>query len=52
MSSRSQLSTRKMKPHVPEKVKDPIKPKAPPGGNQTPGAKGTYKVPPKPKKKK
>jgi hypothetical protein len=39
-----------MKPHVPAKVKDPIKEKmkgVPPGGSQTPGAKGTYPMPKK-----
>lgn len=38
--------------YTPEKVKDPIAEKvvAPPGGDQTPGAKGTYPVP-KAKKK-
>lgn len=40
----------KMKPHVPPRVEDPIKPKGPPGGNQTPGAKGTYPMPKKKKK--
>lgn len=37
------LSTKvKMTPHRPAKVKNPIK-TAPPGGRQTPGAKGTHK---------
>lgn len=37
----------KMKPHVPPRVKDPIAEKVtgPPGGDQTPGAKGTYPMP-------
>lgn len=41
----------KLKPHVPPKVEDPIK-TAPPGGDQTPGAKGTYPMPKKRKAKK
>jgi len=51
MASRANKQKREMKPHVPGKVKDPIK-TAPPGGRHTPGAKGTYKVPPKKKPKK
>lgn len=43
MSSRSQKSAQ-MKPHVPQKIKDPI-PKGDPGGPYTPGAKGTYPMP-------
>lgn len=41
----------KMKPHVPERRKSPILEKAgSPGGSQTPGEKGTYPMPKKPKK--
>lgn len=39
-----------LKPHVPPKVEDPIKPKGPPGGPHTPGAKGTYPMPGEKKK--
>lgn len=39
----------KMKPHVPPRVKDPIKEKmkSSPGGPMTPGEKGTYPMPKK-----
>jgi hypothetical protein len=42
----------KLKPHVPPRVEDPIAPQGPPGGDQTPGAKGTYPMPGSKKKKK
>lgn len=43
---RSSTSSNELPPPKIKKIKDPIKSDVPPGGSQTPGAKGTY-----PKKK-